>query len=376
MLVGPEANHFVLAEGRNDLRWRAEQDPITRLLRHGVLVEDGESHDRLRRQMNPALHRRMMASYADGMWQCADTVINGWGDAPLDMLVEMRKIALLILTRTLFNVDFVPELRRLWGAILRALGYISPGFWIMWPGMPRPGYQRALKALDDYLYQIIHLRRAAPGDDMLGLLITAGMPDTLIRDQLLTMLIAGHDTSAALLSWVVYVLSSRPDLQAKAQAEIDMVIGKNPPAYALASQLCYLEQVLNETLRLYPPIHLGSRIAACDLEFQGYRLPAGQRVLYSTYLTHRDPRYWRSPTDFMPERFVPEQARQPYTFLPFGGGARNCIGMTFAQIEAKIVLARLLQKYNLEFTGHRVYLHMGATLEPHPGVWVKVRRRF
>jgi cytochrome P450 len=155
-----------------------------------------------------------------------------------------------------------------------------------------------------------------------------------------------------------------------------MVIGKNPPAYALVGQLCYLEQVINETLRLYPPIHLGSRVAACDLEFQGYRIPAGQRVLYSIYLTHRDPRYWRSPTDFMPERFVPEPARRPYTFLPFGGGARNCIGTAFAQVEAKVVLARILQKCDLEFTGHRVYLHMGATLEPHPGVWVKVRRWF
>jgi cytochrome P450 len=241
--------------------------------------------------------------------------------------------------------------------------------------MPRPGYQRALKALDDYLYQIIHLRRDIPGDDLLGLLIAAGMPDALIRDQLLTMLIAGHDTSTALLSWATYVLSSRPDIQAKAQAEIDMVIGTNPPEYALVGQLRYLEQVINETLRVYPPIHLGSRIAACDLEFQGYRIPAGRRVLYSIYLTHRDVRYWHNPVHFDPERFSPEQARQPYTFLPFGGGPRNCIGMAFAQVEVKVVLARILEKYDLEFTGHRVRPHMGATLEPSPGVRVKVRKR-
>jgi cytochrome P450 len=376
MLVGPEANHFVLVEGRNDLCWRAERDPITRLLQHGILVEDGDAHDCLRRQMNPSFHRRMMASYADGMWQCADTVINGWGDAPLDMLVEMRKLALLILTKTLFNVDFEPELRRLWGAILRTLGYISPGPWIVWPGMPRPGYQRALRALDDYLYQIIRLRRDIPGDDLLGLLIASGMPDALIRDQLLTLLIAGHDTSTALLSWTLYVLSSRPDIQAKTQAEIDTALGEGPPDYTRVGQLRYLEQVINETLRLYPPIHLGSRIAACDLEFQGYRIPAGRRVLYSIYLTHRDPRYWHSPTEFFPERFAPEQAHQPYTFLPFGGGARNCIGMAFAQVEAKVVLTRILQQYDLKFTNQRVGLHMGATLEPRPGVRVKVQKRF
>lgn len=375
MLVGPEANRFVLVEGRNDLRWRAERDPITRLLQHGVLVEDGDSHDSLRRQMNPAFHRRMMVSYAGSMGQCADTIMNGWGDAPLDMLVEMRKIALLILTKTLFNVDFEPELRRLWGAILRTLAYISPGPWIIWPGIPRPGYQRALEALDDYLYQIIRLRRGMPGDDLLGRLISSGMTDTLIRDQLLTMLIAGHDTSTALLAWALYVLSSCPDVQAKVRAEIDIVIGTSPPEYALVGQLRYLEQVINETLRLYPPIHLGSRIAAVDLEFRGFHIPAGRRVLYSIFLTHRDPRYWPNPADFIPERFAPEQVQQPYTFLPFGGGARNCIGMAFAQVEVKIVLARILQQYVLEFAGLRVHPHMGATLEPRPGVWVKARRR-
>jgi cytochrome P450 len=201
------------------------------------------------------------------------------------------------------------------------------------------------------------------------------MPDELIRDQLLTLLIAGHDTSTALLSWALYTLSSRPEIQAKTQAEIDATLGENPPGYARVGQLRYLEQVVNETLRMYPPIHLGSRIAARDLEFQGYRIPAGQRVLYSIYLVQRDPRYWHNPDAFIPERFAPEQTRQPYTFLPFGGGARNCIGMAFAQVEAKVVLARILQRYDLKITNPRVGLRMGATLEPRHGVQVKLQRR-
>ncbi len=376
MMVGPEANRFVLVEGRSDLRWRAEQDPVTRLLGHGVLVEDGDTHDQLRHQLNPALHKRMLGSYVDQMWQCTDTITKDWGASPVDMLAEMRKVALLILTKTLFSVDFEPELRRLWDAILRTLAYISPGPWLIWPGIPRVGYQRALKAVDQYLYAIIRLRRDMPGEDMLGSLIASGMPDNLIRDQLLTMLIAGHDTSTALLSWALYALSSRPDIQAKAQAEIDATLGENPPDYAGIGQLPYLEQVINETLRMYPPIHLGSRIAARDLEFKDYRIAAGRRVLYSIYLVHRDPRYWRNPGEFMPERFAPEQTRQPYTFLPFGGGARNCIGMAFAQVEAKVVLARILQQYDLALTNPRVGLRMGATLEPHPGVQVKVQKRF
>lgn len=379
MLVGAEANRFVLVETRQDLRWRVEQDPITRLLRHGVLVEDGDSHDTLRRQLNPALHRRMLESYVQAMWQCTDTVIDAWGEnTPLDMLVEMRRVALLVLMKTLFHVDFEPELERLWHAILRTLRYISPGVWVIWRGVPRPGYGAALKQLDDYLFQLIALRRrsSAPPDDLLGSLIASGMPDALIRDQLLTLIIAGHDTSTALLAWALYLLSTHMQVQSAAQREIAEVLATEPPAFAHLAGLQYLDQVIDETLRLYPPIHLGSRLAAADLEFAGYRIPAGQRILYSIYLTHRSPRYWNDPSAFDPDRFSPEQVRQrlPYTFLPFGGGARNCIGTAFAQVEAKVILARILQKYRLAFAGSRVRPHMGATLEPHPGVRVTVQR--
>jgi len=379
MLVGAEANHFVLVETRHNLRWRVEQDPITRLLRHGVLVEDGDSHDALRRQINPALHRRMLEGYVETMWQCTDAVIDGWDTtAPIDMLVVMRRVALLVLMKTLFQVDFEPELARLWKSILRTLRYISPGLWVVWRGVPRPGYRAALRQMDDYLYQMISIRRRStmPADDLLGALIASGMPDALIRDQLLTLIIAGHDTSTALLAWALYLLSNHTEVQAAAQREAAAVLGSQPPGFANLAELGYLEQVIHETLRLYPPIHLGSRVAAADLQFAGYRIPAGQRILYSIYLTHRDPRYWVNPSTFDPNRFSPEHERQrvPYAFLPFGGGARNCIGTAFAQVEAKVILARILQKYHLTFAGESVRPHMGATLEPHPGVLVRLRR--
>ncbi len=378
MLVGPEASRFVLVEQRSDLRWRAEQDAVTRLLRHGVLVEDGEAHDSLRGQMNPALHRRALAGYVEAMWQCTDTVTDQWKPTPMDMLVQTRQIALLILMKTLFTVDFEPELTRLWGAILRTLRYISPGLWIIWRDVPRPGYAAALRQFDDYLYQLIAARRGGVAhDDLLGLLIASGMTDALIRDQLLTLIIAGHDTSTALLAWALYALASHPEVQAQARDEVDRVLGTGAPDFAQVSELRYLDQVIDETLRLYPPIHLGSRIAAQALEFQGYPIPAGQRVLYSIYLTQRDPRWWQNPTTFDPERFTPEQARQrpAYTFLPFGGGARNCIGTAFAQVEAKVVLARILQKFELTFSGNEVRPRMGATLEPSHGMRISARKR-
>jgi cytochrome P450 len=141
--------------------------------------------------------------------------------------------------------------------------------------------------------------------------------------------------------------------------------------------LPYLDQVLNETLRLYPPIHLGSRITAQDVEFKGFQIPRGRRVLYSIFLTHRDPRFWQEPSAFKPERFCKgsNKERPPYVFLPFGGGPRNCIGMAFAQVEARLILTRILQRYRLHSSGQRVHPHMGATLEPRPGVLLRLEPR-
>jgi cytochrome P450 len=384
MLVGPEANRFLLVEAKENFLWRADHDPVTKLLRHGVLVEDGEAHDKLRHQLNPSLHRKMLEGYVESMWRCTDQVCAEWsGNSRIDMLVEMRKIALLILTETLFKEDFTPQLKPLWQAVLRSIQYISPGLWLVWRDVPRPGYQRALRQMDDYLYQLIALRREKLGElkddptDMLGGLIASGMSDGLIRDQLLTMLIAGHDTSTALLAWALHLLTMHPNVQAQIQEEIDGVLGKQTPTLQEVNQLPLLEQTIKETLRLYPPIHLGSRVAATDIEFKGYLLPAGTRVLYSIYLSHRHKAYWPDPHRFDPTRFTPEKIRQqqPYTYMPFGGGARNCIGTAFAQVEAKVVLTRILQNFELRSTGSHVRPHMGATLEPHPGVMVEVRRR-
>lgn len=381
VMVGPEANRFVFITARDDLRWRVERDPVTKLLRHGVLVEDGDRHDQLRRRMNPALHRRMLAGYVETMVRCTDQVSAAWADsATYDMLVEMRRIALLILTDTMFRVDFSPDLERLFPAILRVLDYISPGLWLVWRDVPRPGYGRARRQIDEYLYQIIRARRAAIGeaDDLLGLLVTApDMSDELIRDQLLTMLIAGHDTSTALLAWTLYLVGRHPEVMARLQAEVGTVLGAEAPTPDRVSHLEYLDQVVKESLRLYPPIHLGTRIAATELAFQGYRIPAGTRVVYSIYLTHRHREYWPQPERFDPERFSPEQnrTRPPYTYVPFGGGRRNCIGFAFAQVEAKVVLARIFQKFELKLTPTRIRPHMGATLEPRPGVMMLVQRR-
>ncbi len=379
LLVGPEANRFVLVEARDALQWRSEQDPIAKLLNRGLLVIDGEQHDRLRRLMTPAFHRRMLQTYVEAMWQHTDQIGAAWPpQTTIDMLDQMRRVTLLILMKTMFRVDFTPEMERLWGAVLKTLDYIAPGPWLIWPGLVRPGYDRALRQLDDYLRRLIQARRAvpAPSVDLLGLLVAAPeVSDDLIRDQMFTMLIAGHDTSTVLLAWALYLLGKHPAVQRQAQTEIDRVLGTTPPTFENLNDLAYLSQVINETLRLYPPLHLGLRITTTDLEFQGYHLPQGRRVMYSPYLTHRHPDYWPNPTKFNPDRFAGKLEQPPYTFVPFGGGPRICLGAAFAQVEAKVILARLLQRFHLTLVEPNVHMHMGVTIEPRPGVMMRVARR-
>ncbi len=381
VLVGPQANRFLLVESRDDVRWRTEGDPVTQLLRQGVLVVDGAWHDELRGKMNPSLHRRMFGGYVETMWRTLDWASEHWADSgTVDMLVDMRRVALTTLIQTLFGADVRPHIRRLWKAVLKTLSYISPGAWLLWRGIPRPGYRRALEQMDAYLYEIIAARRQHPANpsDLLGSLITVpGYDDGLIRDQLLTMLIAGHDTNTALLAWSLYLLGQNPGVMAQAKDEVDQVLGSAPPQLETIGGLKYLDAIVNESLRLYPPIHIGNRTAARDLEFQGYRIPAGKRVVYSIYLSHRHPAYWDAPDAFRPERFMNGGARdlRPYVFVPFGGGPRNCIGAAYGQMEARVVLARILQRYELRALDRPVHPHMGATLEPRPGVLMTVRSR-
>jgi cytochrome P450 len=371
VVFGPEANRKVLVTDRNKVLWR-NSDPVTDLLRRGVLVTDGEEHDRYRNLMEPALHPSVLAGYKQMMIEQTDRVTSAWRDGEaVDLLVESRKIALLIIMQALFSKDVWDDLPHIWTPILKAIKYISPGAWIFWRKMPRIGYKRHLATLDNYLFGIIQERRnkkdwkAESGkEDLLQHLIEAGLSDNVIRDQMLTMLIAGHDTSTALLAWTFALLGQHPEVQTRLVDEID-ILEKSP----------LLDQVIKESLRLYPPIHIGNRRVAADLKFSAGEVPAGERLFYSIYLTHRDPSIWQDPQGFCPERFAHGRKTPPFSYVPFGGGPRACIGAAFGQAEARVVLTHLLQTYRFEFTNHTIHAHMGATLEPRPGVRMRVTRR-
>lgn len=381
MLVGAEANRLIANDWKHDLLWRMPNEPITILLHEGVLVTDREQHDTIRAPMvKPIMHRNMLQNYLEAMGASADSIMHTWQPhTNYDMLPEMRKIALLVLTSTLFDTDFSPDMERLWAGVIRAVRYISPNIWVLSRKFSYMGYNRELKKVDAYLYDLIAQKRAkeSQGTDLIGTLIDMGWDDQLIRDQLVTMLIAGHDTSTASLAWTVYFLGKYPHIQEKVYAEIISVLGDSPPRHDQLSSLPYLSAVIDESLRLYPPIHLGSRFATKDLIYKGYKIKKGERILYSIYLSHRDPAYWKNPNDFIPERFLGDEKpkKSDYHYLPFGKGSRNCIGLAFADVEVKVVLARLLGAYRFELVKDDVRPFMGATLEPAPHVLMRVHKR-
>ncbi|GAB4474568.1 MAG: cytochrome P450 [Anaerolineales bacterium] len=366
VVFGPSANRAVLVTQRQKLLWR-NNDPVTDLLRRGVLVVDGKEHDYYRHLMESSLHPAKLSGYAEMMVGQTKRVSDDWQDGEvIDLFVECRKIALLIIFQALFSEDIWAELPYLWKPILKAIAFISPGVWILWRQTPRPFFTTHLRDLDVYLYNLISKRRASePRPDLLQSLIDADLSDDLIRDQMLTMLIAGHDTSTALLAWVFVLLGLHPELMQELQQEIDQE-GKNP----------LLDAVIKEALRLYPPIHLGNRTVAEPLELAEGTIPAGERLFYSIYLTHRDARLWEDADEFRPHRFIGGRQTPPFSFVPFGGGPRACIGAAFGQLEARLVLTYLLRTFSFEpLQFERIRPHMGATLEPSPAVRMRVQRR-
>jgi cytochrome P450 len=278
VVYGPEANRKVLVTERDKVLWR-NTDPVTDLLNRGVLIVDGEEHDQYRKLMEPALHPSTLSRYAPLIIAHTERVSSQWQDGDVvDMLVESRKIALLIIMDTLFSKDAWDDIPRIWNPILKAIEYISPGAWILWRKIPRFGFRKPLKELDDYLFGIITNRRQQIAEheqsstdkhhDLLQHLIEAGLSDQLIRDQMLTMMIAGHDTSTALLAWVFALLGQHPEIHKKVVGEVDS-LEKSP----------LLDQVIKESLRLYPPIHIGNRRMAQAMEFDEGTVPAGERTV-------------------------------------------------------------------------------------------------
>jgi cytochrome P450 len=356
----------------------------------GLLTSEGEFWLRQRRLSQPAFHRTRIAAYADIMAREAGRRMDSWRDGQeLDLHRQMMETTLAIATRTLFGIDLGPKMPVVADALdafIRQNAGIS--VWRLFLKLPTPGrrrFLRGVRALDEIVYGIIRERRASGmGDDLLSDLLCAQdedgsfMTDRQLRDEVMTMLLAGHETTALALSWAWFLLATHPEAQSKLHQEADRVLGGRVPSAADAARLAYTNNVIRETMRLYPPAWVMTRRAAERVEIGGYVVPAGSNIIVSPWVTHRDPRFFPDPEVFDPERWSDEkvQAIPRFAYFPFGGGPRACIGNNFALMEAAILLAAVAQRFQISLVaGAAVEPLPSITLRPSNGVPVRLQLR-
>ena len=366
---------------------------LKRILGEGLLTSEGDFWKRQRRLSSPAFHRERLAEYAAVMVDRAEAAYATWPTgAERDVHHGFMGLTLDIVARTLFSAD-VEGVGAVVGPALEAVldWYGNPALvanpWLVaTPLPPARRYREAGAAMRGIVDGIIRQRRAAPdpdSHDLLAMLLAAQdedgarMTDTQVRDEVLTLFLAGHETTALVLSWATTLLCQHPAVTRRLRAEAEAVAPGRPLTLADLPRLTYAEAVVNETMRLHPPAWAIGREALEPFELGGHAFPKGTSIFLSPWSVHRDARWFPDPDRFDPDRWADGLAKRLHRFqyFPFGGGPRVCIGATFAQVEARVVLGRILQQFDLSSTGRRVHAYMGATLEPHPGVFLRVQRR-
>jgi len=350
------------------------------LLGEGLLTSEGEFHTRQRRLVQPAFHRDRMAHYGQEMVACAARVRDRWQPGSVfDIGTEMPRLTLAIVGRTLFSADVSSDAE----GIGRAMTEVFSQFdrllmpfseWLQ--KLPLPSvrrFERARATLDKVIYGLIAERRASGRDagDLLSMLLLAQdedrgrMTDRQVRDEALTLLIAGHETTANALIWSWYLLSQNPEAEARMHAELAEVLGGRLPAFEDVTKLPYTTGVFSEALRLYPPAWAIGRRAKQDYGIGEYTIPAGSILLMSPWVSHRDPRWFPEPEKFNPDRWLSGETEKlpKFAYFPFGGGARVCIGERFAWTEGVLVLATLAQRWKLRLVpGQKVETRAAITL--------------
>ena len=391
-MLGPEANRFMLVTDRDKFVWReGMMGDLIPLIGDGLLTTDGEYHDEARRIMMPAFHRNQVVGATETMIEEADRAIDSWrvGDR-VDLYDWARHLAMRIAMRALFGLD--PDAtggHDIAQEFERGLSFHGEEFVfqvLRGPGAPFERVKSARRILDRLLGEEISRRRGGhEGDDVLTMLLQATdedgarLSDEQVRDQALTLLFAGHDTTTSTVAFLFYELARSAGWRERLEAEQEGLGGDGiPTGEQLFAELPLLDQALDETLRLYPPAWVGPRKAAVDFEFAGNRIPAGVPVNYSSWASHRLPEVFPDPEAFRPERFEPQaKARIPKgAYVPFGAGPRICIGMRFGQLEVKAIASRILGRYRLELEpGWELQIRQMPTLSPQGGLPVVVRPR-
>jgi enediyne biosynthesis protein E7 len=351
-----------------------------------LLASNGELWKRQRRLLQPAFHRKNIAAFARQMTVATTTMLERWRahqarKEAVDVASEMMRLTYAIVGRTLFSADVGPDA----DTIEHAMQVILPhtfgrlGRVVNWPEwFPTPGnrrFRRALRDIDGVVYRIIDQHRRAQDNtqangDLLSMLLQVrdeetglGFSDEQLRNETITFLLAGHETTANALTWTFYLLSQHPEVERQLRDEVNGVLGGRPPTIEDLPRLSFTRMVIQEAMRLYPPIWIIERRVIHADTAGGYDLPAGSAVVIAPYVLHRHPNFWEEPDEFKPARFANPI---PEAYIPFGAGPRFCIGREFAMLEAQLITAMVAQSFRLcLLPGHRV--------EPLPGITLRVR---
>lgn len=371
---------------------------LKRIAGEGLVFSDGELWRRQRQLVQPAFHRDRIAALGDMMVRTTAEMLERWrrrgaAQLSLDIAAEMSTLTLDIVAQALFGADLGEDKAEFCAAVSEAMVYanhltnhmFTPPLIV--PTRANRAGRRAVAGIDRVVWKIIETRRRDNRErhDLLGMLIAArdaetnqAMNDRQLRDEAVTFLVAGHETTAVALSWSWYLLSQHAEARARLFREVDDVLGTRPARMSDLPDLSYTRMVLDEALRLYPPAWATARQAHADDEVGGVRVPRNTVITLSPYVTHRHPEFWERPDEFDPERFTPERcaARPDFAYFPFGGGPRGCVGRQFATMEGQLLLATIAQQFRLDgIPGHRVEPDPILTLRPRHGMPMTARRR-
>jgi cytochrome P450 len=394
-IYNPDHIEYVLStNAKNFIKSRSLRSPFfQRLVGTGLLTSEGEEWKRQRRLAQPAFHRQRISSYGDVMVEYTQRMIGGWTRNEVrDIHQDMMRLALEIVVKTLFNADISGEadkVGRVVAQMVKPFASQATLKWILDNRLPTPAHRRfnrAAREIDDIVYRIIAARRSSGSDegDLLSMLLAARdedgtqMTDRQLRDEVMTLLLAGHETTALTLSWAWYLIAQNPEVEKKFHAELDEVLGGRSPAVADILRLKYTETIAKESMRLYPPAYGVAREAIREFEIGGYRVPARSQLFMFQWATQRDPRFFEEPERFYPGRWTQDfsDSLPKYAYFPFGGGPRACIGNYFAMMEIVLLLATIGQRFQFSLVlDHPVTLMTSVSLRPANGIKVVVENR-
>jgi cytochrome P450 len=388
-----DIEHVLVASNRSFVKDMFTRD-LRRVLGDGLLTSEGDVWRRQRRLAQPAFHKDRLQSYAAQMVASAERTSETLrhGDVR-DVHEDLMHLTLDIVTRTLFGAGVGDDAGTVGTAVDALMAYYANPIALLVPGyhrLPLPGnhrFAKALRRLDAITYRIIAERRAEGGTDrgdLLSMFLAAQdedggrMTDVQLRDEVMTLFLAGHETTANALSWTLFLLSGHPEVEARLASEVAAVLGGRSPVLGDLPRLSYVEHVVNEALRLYPPVWLMAREVIEPFELREMRFPKGAQIWMSQWVLHRDPRYFDDPEGFRPERWADGLAKRlpKFVYFPFGGGPRLCIGNAFAMMEATLLLATLTQRLRFQRSpSTRAVPLPSVTLRPRRGLQMRVSAR-